>query len=166
MHSARRYIESPTRAKVIYLAHAYSSSERRTEALLQPIMAALTNLGLHVGPPRDPSDPVAISRPGWAYRAGQEAFAHIAQSDAFLGVVDGHSPDEGVMVDLGVAIALGKPIFLLRDDARGSPGGDEEYPMSHKLFVGMPQEDWRDYYYTSVEEITAPGKAIARWAHG
>ena len=67
------------------------------------------------------------------------------------------------MVDLGIATALGKPAFLFRDDTRGTVGY-EEYPMNLKLFVGMPRDDWRDHYYTSIEEIAAPGKALARWA--
>ena len=32
------------------------------------------------------------------------------------------------------------------------------------LFTGMPRRRWRDYYYTSIEEIGAPDKALARWA--
>lgn len=160
-HTASREIGSPPKAKVIHLAHAYSFSERMTEVLLQPIVVALEGLGLDVGPSRGPGDSLADSLP---YQSGQDTFTHIALSDAFLGVVDGHSPDEGVMVDLGIAIALGKPTFLLRDDSRSVVADNRTYPMNHKLFVGMPREDWQDHYYTSVEEISAPGKAIARWA--
>ena len=32
------------------------------------------------------------------------------------------------------------------------------------LFTGLPQEGWQDYFYTSVEEIANPDKALARWA--
>jgi hypothetical protein len=32
------------------------------------------------------------------------------------------------------------------------------------LFTGMPELGWQDYYYTSVDEITSPYKALARWA--
>ena len=34
------------------------------------------------------------------------------------------------------------------------------------LFTGLPSEGWQDSYYTSVEEITSPEKALARWARG
>ena len=163
-HAVTREIDAPSKAKLVYLAHGYSFSERRVQTLLQPIVDALESLGLDVVPPRDQADQTAVPRPGWAYQIGQEAFTHITLADGFLAVVDGSPPDEGAMVDLGMAIALGKPTFLLQDDSRRVLG-DEPYPMNLKLFVGMPQEDWRDYYYTSVEEITAPGKAIARWAH-
>ena len=32
------------------------------------------------------------------------------------------------------------------------------------LFSGMPEDGWEDWYYTSLEEIAAPDKALARWA--
>ena len=67
------------------------------------------------------------------------------------------------MVELGMAIALGKPTFLFRDDFRRATDS-EEYPLNLMLFTGMPEEGWRDYYYASVEEITDPDKALARWA--
>ena len=34
------------------------------------------------------------------------------------------------------------------------------------LFTGLPEDGWRDSFYTSVEEITAPDRALARWARG
>ena len=155
--------ESPAKTTVIYLAHDLAFSEYRKTALLPPIVAALESLGLDVGPSCDPSSQADSSQPGWAYQFGQQSFTDIALADAVLALVHGSPPDEGVMVDLGIAIALGKPTFLLRDDTRRVQG-DDTYPLNLKLFIGMPREDWRDYYYTSVEEITAPGKALARWA--
>ena len=69
------------------------------------------------------------------------------------------------MVELGIAVALGKPTFLFRDDFRRATDS-EEYPLNLMLFTGMPRQGWRDYYYTSIEEIGAPDKALARWASG
>ena len=73
--------------------------------------------------------------------------------------------DEGVMVELGMAIALNKPTFLFRDDFRRATDS-EHYPLNLMLFTGLPEDGWEDYYYTSVEEITSPYKALARWAAG
>ena len=87
----------------------------------------------------------------------------MAESDAIFAVVNGVPPDEGVMVELGMAIALGKPTFLFRDDFRRATDS-EQYPLNLMLFTGLPEAGWRDYYYTSVEEITSPEKALARWA--
>ena len=67
------------------------------------------------------------------------------------------------MVELGMAIALGKPTFLFRDDFRRATDG-EEYPLNLMQFSGMPPENWRDCYYTSIAEIESPDKALARWA--
>ena len=56
------------------------------------------------------------------------------------------------MVELGMAIALGKPTFLFRDDFRRVTDS-EQYPLNLMLFTGMPHDTWRDYYYTSITEI-------------
>ena len=85
------------------------------------------------------------------------------ECDAIFAVVNGVPPDEGVMVELGVAIALRKPTFLFRDDHRRATES-EEYPLNLMLFTGLPADAWRDSFYTSVEEITSPDKALARWA--
>ena len=42
-------------------------------------------------------------------------------------------PDEGAMVELGMAIALGKPTFIYRDDFRKC-ANCEDYPLN--LMVG------------------------------
>lgn len=68
----------------------------------------------------------------------------------------------GAMIELGAAIALGKKTFIFRDDFRlNAPC--EDYPLNLMLFTGMPADDWRDHYYTSVEELADPTKAFARW---
>ena len=67
------------------------------------------------------------------------------------------------MVELGIAIALGKPTFLFRDDFRRATDS-EKYPLNLMLFTGMPEHGWQDYYYTSLEEIASPDKMLARWA--
>ena len=64
-----------------------------------------------------------------------------------------------------MAIDLRKPTFLFRDDFRRVTDS-EEYPLNLMLFTGISQQNWRDYYYTSVGEIGAEDKALARWARG
>ena len=149
--------------KTIYLANAYGFSEQQKSALLPPIIAALENLGLEVWEPFARNNQVDFQQAGWAYRVGQKDFADVVAADAILAVVNGVPPDEGVMVELGMAIALGKPTFLFRDDFRRATDS-EEYPLNLMLFTGMPERDWRGYYYTSLDELTASGKALAKWA--
>ena len=64
-----------------------------------------------------------------------------------------------------MAIALNKPTFVYRDDFRMC-ANCEDYPLNLMVFCGMPQDGWRDHYYTSLEEIADPTKALARWARG
>ena len=106
-----------------------------------------------------------LSVAGWAYRIGQADFRDVRDSDAIFAVVNAVPPDEGVMVELGMAIALGKPTFLFRDDFRRVTDS-EEYPLNLMLFTGLPEKGWQDFYYTSVEEIADPSKALAKWAGG
>ena len=149
--------------KTVYLANPYGFSSQQKAALLPPIVAALETLGLEVWEPFARNNQVDFMRPGWAYRVGQRDFRDVVDSDATFAVVNGVPPDEGVMVELGMAIALGKPTFLFRDDFRRATDS-EEYPLNLMLFTGLPEAGWQDYYYTSVSEITSPEKALARWA--
>ena len=149
--------------KTIYLANHYGFSAQQRELLLPPIVAALESLGLEVWEPFARNNQVDFARPGWAYRVGQADFRDVVDADAIFAVVNGVPPDEGVMVELGMAIALGKPTFLFRDDFRRATDS-EEYPLNLMLFTGIPEDGWQDYYYTSVADIPVPDKALARWA--
>ena len=150
-------------SKTIYLANPYGFSTQQKEVLLPPIIAALEELGLEVWEPFARNNQVDFLEAGWAYRVGQSDFRDVEDADAIFAVVNGVPPDEGVMVELGMAIAIRKPTFLFRDDFRRVVES-ETYPLNLMLFTGLPQEGWQDYYYTSVEEITNPDKALARWA--
>ncbi len=149
--------------KTIYLANPYGFSAQQKALLLPEIAAALAALGLEVWEPFARNNQVDFSQPGWAYRVAQADARDVREADAIFAVVNGAPPDEGVMVELGIAIALGKPTFLFRDDFRRVTDS-EEYPLNLMLFAGMPREGWEDYYYTSVAEIASPDKALARWA--
>ncbi len=149
--------------KTIYLANPYGFSAQQNATLLPPIVAALEELGLEVWEPFARNNQVDFTETGWAYRIGQADFRDVAESDAIFAVVNGVPPDEGVMVELGMAIALSKPTFLFRDDFRRVVDS-EEYPLNLMLFTGLPEDSWEDSFYTTVEEITAPEKALAKWA--
>lgn len=152
------------RPKTIYLANPYGFSVQQKEMLLPPIIGALESLGLEVWEPFARNNQEDLSVAGWAYRIGQADYRDVRESDAIFAVVNAVPPDEGVMVELGMAIALGKPTFLFRDDFRRVTDS-EEYPLNLMLFTGLPEKGWRDFYYTSVEEMANPNKALARWAY-
>ena len=149
--------------KTIYLANPYGFSAQQKEMLLPAIIEALESLGLEVWEPFARNNQEDMSVSGWAYRIGRADFRDVRDSDAIFAVVNAVPPDEGVMVELGMAIALDKPTFLFRDDFRRVTDS-EEYPLNLMLFTGLPEQGWRDFYYTSVEEIADPNKALAKWA--
>ena len=97
--------------KTIYLANPYGFSAQQKAELLPPLVSALEALGLEVWEPFERNNQVDFAEAGWAYRIGQADFRDVAESDAIFAVVNGVPPDEGVMVELGMAIALGKPTF-------------------------------------------------------
>ena len=78
-------------------------------------------------------------------------------------IVNGTPPDEGVMVELGAAIALGKPTFLFRDDFRRCTDS-EQYPLNLMVFAGLSEREWQKYVYSDVSDINDPDKALACWA--
>ena len=152
-----------TSRKKIYLANPYGFSEQQKSTLLPAIVEALESLGLEVWEPFARNNQVDFSRPGWAYAIGQADFRDVRESDAIFAVVNGVPPDEGVMVELGMAIALGKPTFLFRDDFRRATDS-ERYPLNLMLFTGIPKTNWQSHYYTSLSEIPSESKALAKWA--
>ena len=149
--------------KTIYLANPYGFSAQQQALLLPRIVEALEALGLAVWEPFARNNELDPREPGWAYRIGRADVRDVVQADAIFAVVNGVPPDEGVMVELGIAIALQKPTFLFRDDFRRVTDS-EEYPLNLMLFTGLPEQGWQDYYYTSVEQIGSPDKALAKWS--
>ncbi|MXW26785.1 MAG: nucleoside 2-deoxyribosyltransferase [Dehalococcoidia bacterium] len=152
----------PQSRKTIYLASPYGFSAQQRELLLPRLVEALEGLGLEVWEPFARNNQVDRTEPDWAWRIGQADFEDVREADAIFAVVNGVPPDEGVMVELGIAIALGKPTFLFRDDFRRATDS-EHYPLNLMLFTGLPREGWRDWHYESVQELADPKKALARW---
>lgn len=148
--------------KKLYLANPYGFSQQQKTALLPPIIQALEALGAEVWEPFARNNQIDFSQTGWAYRVAQADLADVRQCDGIFAIVNGTPPDEGVMVELGVAIALNKAIFLFRDDFRRC-SDSEQYPLNLMLFAGLPETGWEAYYYRSVEEIQSPDKALWTW---
>ncbi len=150
--------------KRVYLATPYGFSPT-WKSLLPPLITALEDLGLEAWEPFSRNNQHDLPEKGWAYEIGQRDTRDVRECDGIFAVVNGTPPDEGVMVELGMAIALGKPTFLYRDDLRRCTDS-EDYPLNLMLFTGMPRVEWRDYYYESLRDIPSPHKALAKWARG
>ncbi len=150
-------------ARTIYLASPYGFSEQWKRLLLPEFIMALEALGLEVWEPFARNGQVNLAEPGWAYRVAQRDLQDVRDADALFAIVNGTPPDEGVMVELGAAIALGKPTFLFRDDFRRCTDS-EQYPLNLMVFAGLPEREWQKYVYSDVSHINDPHKALARWA--
>ena len=153
------------RKPTIYLASPYGFSEQWKRQLLPEFVIALESLGLEVWEPFARNAQVDFASPDWAYGVAQKDLQDVRDADALFAVVNGTPPDEGVMVELGVAIALGKPTFLFRDDFRRC-SDSEQYPLNLMLFAGLPQHGWQDFVFENITSIQNPDKALARWLCG
>ena len=143
--------------KRLYLANPYRFSAQQQSGSL----AALEAAAAEVWEPFARNNRVDKTAPGWAYRVGQADVRDVREADGLFAVVNGCPPDEGVMVELSLAIAWGKPTFLFRDDLRRC-ADTEAYPLNLMLFAAPPQTGWESYWYRSVAEIAAPDKALMR----
>jgi nucleoside 2-deoxyribosyltransferase len=151
--------------KKIYLANPYGFSSQQRDHLLPAFVRVLASLGAEVWEPFARNTPLHPAAPNWAYPVGQRDLQDVKDCDAIFAIVNGTPPDEGVMVELGVAIALGKKTFLFRDDVRRCTDC-ERYPLNLMLFTGLPESGWEAYYYTSIDDIPLPHKALVQWLNG
>ena len=110
--------------KRIYLANPYGFSAQQKALLLPQLVAALEDLGLEVWEPFARNNQVDFAEAGWAYKIGQADYRDVVESDGIFAVVNGVPPDEGVMVELGMAIALMKPTFSV---SRRLPGRERQW---------------------------------------
>ena len=148
--------------KTLYLASPYGFSEHWRLKLLPDFISKLEFMGARVLEPFARNTNIDLSKPGWANKVASSNLNDLMRSDGLFAIVNGSPPDEGVMVELGVAIALGKPTFLFRDDFRKCTDSDE-YPLNLMIFSGTPSYSWNDYYYCSLDEIDCKNKAIYKW---
>ena len=153
-----------TISKTLYLANPYGFSTQQREGPLAALVTALQAVGAEVWEPFARNNQIDRATPGWAYRIGQADLRDVRDADGIFAVVNGCPPDEGVMVELGMAIAWQKPAFLFRDDFRRCTDS-EIYPLNLMLFTGLPETGWEAHWYASIEELADPGKALARWLH-
>ena len=148
--------------KILYLANPYGFSRQQSAGPLAELVATLQGLGAEVWEPFKRNKQTARSGPGWAYKIGQADVSDVRKADGLFAVVNGCPPDEGVMVELGIAIALEKPVFLFRDDFRKCTDS-EDYPLNLMLFAGLPKDCWKAHWYDRVGDIADRKKALVQW---
>ena len=148
--------------KTLYLANPYGFSRQQRAGPLNDLIHALEAVGATVWEPFARNNQIDANSPGAAWKIGQADLRDVREADGLFAVVNGCPPDEGVMVELGMAIAWNKPVFLFRDDFRRCTDSGQ-YPLNLMVFTGLPEIDWEAYWYSSVEEIADSEKALAKW---
>jgi len=148
--------------KKLYLANPYGFS-KQTKILLPEFIKIFTDLNIEVYEPFERTKHINTKKASWAFNLAISNYEDIKKSDCIFAIVNGTPPDEGVMIELGIAIALKKEIFLFRDDLRNCSDSDQ-YPLNLMLFLGLPKDDWQKYYIESIEEITSDKKHFLDWA--
>ena len=148
--------------KKLYLANPYGFS-KQTKTLLNEFINIFNNLNIEVYEPFERTKHVIQNEGNWAYDLARSNFQNIKNSDCIFAIVNGTPPDEGVMIELGIAIALKKEIFLFRDDFRNCSDSNQ-YPLNLMLFLGLPKDNWGKYYFESLEDIKSNKKGFVEWA--
>ena len=147
--------------KKLYLANPYGFS-KQTKSLLCEFIKVFNQLNVEVYEPFERTKHLINEKSNWALDLAKSNFEDLNKSDCIFAIVNGNPPDEGVMIELGIAIALKKKIFLFRDDFRNCSDSNE-YPLNLMLFLGLPKNEWRKYYFESIEDITDSKKKFLEW---
>ena len=103
--------------KKLYLANPYGFS-KQTKTLLHEFIKIFQALNVEVYEPFERTKELISNKNNWAYEIAKTNLDDLKSCDCIFAIVNGNPPDEGVMVELGIAIALKKEIFLFRDDFR------------------------------------------------
>ena len=147
--------------KKLYLANPYGFS-KQTKKLLYDFINIFNELNVEVYEPFERTKKI-IQNGEWAYDVAKTNFQELKKCDCIFAIVNGTPPDEGVMIELGIAIALNKEIFLFRDDFRNCSDSNQ-YPLNLMLFTGLPKDSWKKYYFESLQEIKSNKKGFVEWA--
>ena len=148
--------------KKLYLANPYGFS-KQTKKLLYEFINIFNDLNLEVYEPFMKTKEIVKKGGKWAYDLAKSNLHDIEKCDCIFAIVNGTPPDEGVMIELGIAIALKKQIFLFRDDFRNCSDSNQ-YPLNLMLFLGLPRDNWEKYYFESLQDIKSNKKGFVEWA--
>ena len=148
--------------KKLYLANPYGFS-RQTKKLLCEFINIFNEFNIEVYEPFERTEHIIKKQGEWAYDLAKSNYYDLKKSDGIFAIVNGTPPDEGVMIELGIAITLKKKIFLFRDDFR-TCSDSNQYPLNLMLFLGMPRDNWKKYYFESLQDIKSNKKGFVEWA--
>ena len=148
--------------KKLYFANPYGFS-KQTKKLLYEFIKIFNDLNVEVYEPFERTKNIMQKEDEWAYAIAKHNLHDLKKCDCIFAIVNGTPPDEGVMIELGIAIALKKKIFLFRDDFRNCSDSNQ-YPLNLMLFLGLPRDNWEKYYFESLQDIKSNKKGFVEWA--
>jgi len=96
--------------KKLYLANPYGFS-KQTKSLLNEFINIFNDLNIEVYEPFERTKQIIQKKDNWAYNLAESNFHDLKKCDCIFAIVNGTPPDEGVMIELGIAIALKKKFF-------------------------------------------------------
>ena len=148
--------------KKLYLANPYGFS-KQTKNLLYEFINIFNEFNIEIYEPFERTKNIIQKKDDWAYDLAISNYNDLEKCDGIFAIVNGTPPDEGVMIELGIATALKKEIFLFRDDFRNCSDSNH-YPLNLMIFLGLPKYDWKKYYFESLEDIKSNEKGFLEWA--
>lgn len=149
--------------KKLYLANPYGFSSQAKQ-LLHEFIRIFNDLNIEVYEPFERTKNHINKDGNWAYDLAKKNYDDLKKSDCIFAIINGTPPDEGVMIELGIAIALKKEIFLFRDDFRNCSDSNQ-YPLNLMIFLGLPKYGWEKYFLESLDDITSNNKNFLQWAN-
>ena len=93
--------------KKLYLANPYGFS-KQTKTLLNEFIEIFNDLNVEVFEPFERAKPLTQQENKWAYDVARSNFNDLKECDCIFAIVNGNPPDEGVMIELGIAIDIKK----------------------------------------------------------
>ena len=144
----------PTR---IYIASGLGFGALTRTTVLARIISKVESMGFEVIDPfRDNNELDCITKRSidTELQIARNDIEGVRRADAVLCVISSPIPDEGSMIEVGYAMALGKSVFYLNDDFRYSPDMSlNALPMNLMLFAEMDSKTWQTIYYTCIEQL-------------
>ena len=96
--------------KKLYLANPYGFS-KQTKTLLHEFIQIFKDLNVEVFEPFERAERLTQQKSEGAYEVARSNFLDLKECDCIFAIVNGNPPDEGVMIELGIAIALKRKSF-------------------------------------------------------
>jgi len=149
----------------LYIANALGFNTHARDHTLCDIVAMVRGMGFGAIEPFADNNELSLARERTIAQELEIARLDtkgVEYADGVLCIISSQIPDEGSMIEVGMAIAWNKPVFYLNDDFRYRPT-NTALPMNLMLFARMTPETWEQYYYTSIESLSDPSKALYKW---